>query len=122
MDYNEIKITRKLYRSGESEYLINNVRCRQKDIHELIMDTGIGKDGFSIIGQGKVDQILLSRRGKKSFNRRKSREFPSIVIVKMRRRENLQILKNSLLRVKDIVAELESQKEPLREQAEGKNI
>lgn len=122
VDYNEIKITRKLYRSGESEYLINNVRCRQKDIHELIMDTGIGKDGFSIIGQGKVDQILLSQADEK---RALIEEVAGISKYRYRKNEakrKLADTENSLLRVKDIVAELESQKEPLGEQAEKARI
>jgi len=122
VDYNEIKITRKLFRSGESEYLINNVRCRQKDIHELIMDTGIGKDGFSIIGQGKVDQILLSQADEK---RALIEEVAGISKYRYRKNEakrKLADTENSLLRVKDIVAELESQKEPLREQAEKARI
>ncbi len=122
VDYNEIKITRKLYRSGESEYLINNVRCRQKDIHELIMDTGIGKDSFSIIGQGKVDQILLSQAEEK---RALIEEVAGISKYRYRKNEakrKLADTENSLLRVKDIVAELESQKEPLREQAEKAKI
>src|SRR5690606_5104650 len=58
LDFNEVTVSRRLYRSGESEYLINKVPCRMKDIHELFMDTGIGKDGFSVIGQGRVDEIL----------------------------------------------------------------
>ncbi len=118
VDYSEIKITRRLYRSGESEYLINNVRCRQKDIHELIMDTGIGKDSFSIIGQGKVDQILLSQADEK---RALIEEVAGISKYRYRKNEakrKLADTENSLLRVKDIVAELESQKDPLKEQAE----
>lgn len=57
LDYNEVTVTRRLYRSGESEYLINKTSCRLKDIHELFMDTGLGREGFSIISQGKVDEI-----------------------------------------------------------------
>ena len=61
IDYSEVVITRKLYRSGESEFFINNNQCRLKDIHELLMDTGIGRDGYSIIGQGRVDEILSAK-------------------------------------------------------------
>ena len=118
VDYSEVKITRKLFRSGESEYLINNVKCRQKDIHELVMDTGIGKDSFSIIGQGKVDQILLSQAEEK---RALIEEVAGISKYRYRKSEakrKLTDTENSLLRVKDILGELESQKEPLKEQAE----
>ena len=118
VDYSEIKITRKLYRSGESEYLINNVRCRQKDIHELIMDTGIGKDSFAIIGQGKVDQILLSQADEK---RALIEEVAGISKYRYRKNEAKRKLldtENSLLRVKDILRELEIQKDPLKDQAE----
>ena len=58
LDQSEITITRRLYRSGESEYMINKTPCRLKDIHELFLDTGVGREGFSVIGQGKVDEIL----------------------------------------------------------------
>ena len=58
IDYNEVTVTRRLYRSGESEYLLNGSNCRLKDIHELFYDTGIGKEGYSIIGQGQIDKIL----------------------------------------------------------------
>src|SRR3712207_4494022 len=61
VEYSDVKITRRLYRSGESEYFINNTKCRLKDIQELFMDTGIGKEGYSIIGQGKIDAILSGR-------------------------------------------------------------
>ena len=61
MDYSEIKVTRRVYRSGESSYLINGSECRLKDIYELFMDTGIGRDGYSIIGQGKIDEILSNK-------------------------------------------------------------
>lgn len=118
VDYSEIKITRKLFRSGESEYLINNVRCRQKDIHELIMDTGIGKDSFAIIGQGKVDQILLSQADEK---RALIEEVAGISKYRYRKNEAKRKLldtETSLLRVKDILRELEIQKDPLKEQAE----
>ncbi len=61
VDYNEVTVTRRLYRSGESEYLINGSGCRLKDIHELFYDTGIGKEGYSIIGQGQIDKILSGK-------------------------------------------------------------
>ncbi len=61
MDYTEVKVTRKVYRSGESEYLINDTTCRLRDVRDLFMDTGIGIDGYSIIGQGKIDSILSNK-------------------------------------------------------------
>ena len=61
IEYTEVTVTRRVYRSGESEYLINGTNCRLKDIHELFMDTGIGREGYSIIGQGKIDEILSSK-------------------------------------------------------------
>ncbi len=118
IDYSEIKVTRKLYRSGESEYLINNNRCRLKDIHELIMDTGIGRDSFAIIGQGKVDQILLSQAEEK---RMLIEEVAGVSKYRYRKNEakrKLADTEQSLCRVRDIIAELSSQEEPLRLQSE----
>ena len=84
MDYSEIKVTRRVYRSGESSYLINGSECRLKDIYELFMDTGIGRDGYSIIGQGKIDEILSN----KSEDRRLLfEEAAGIVKYKNRRNE-----------------------------------
>ena len=84
VDYTEIKITRRVYRSGESSYSINGVECRLKDIYELFMDTGIGRDGYSIIGQGKIDEILSN---KSEDRRRLFEEAAGIVKYKNRRTE-----------------------------------
>ena len=117
IDYNEVKITRRMYRSGESEYYLNKSSCRLKDIRELLMDTGIGKDGYSIIGQGKIDEILSS----KSEDRRQLfEEAAGIVKYKHRKYEaekKLADTKDNLLRVKDILYELENQLEPLKKQS-----
>ena len=83
-DYDEVAISRKMYRSGESEYLINGVRCRLKDVQELLMDTGIGKDGYSIIGQGRIDQLLSN---KPQDRRMIFEEAAGIVKFKVRREE-----------------------------------
>ena len=118
VDYSEIKITRKVYRSGESAYYINGTPCRLKDIHELFMDTGIGREGYSIIGQGRIDSILSTR----SEDRRALfEEAAGIVKFKTRRSQaenKLEDVKKNLLRTNDIISELEKQVDPLREQAE----
>lgn len=118
IDFSEVKITRRLYRSGDSEYLINNAQCRMKDIHLLFADTGIGKDGYSLIGQGRVDEILNS----KSDDRRGIFEDASgIMKYRMRKAESerkLNLTEQNLLRVNDIVNELEHQIKPLEKQAE----
>jgi len=118
IDFSEVTVTRRVYRSGESEYMINKTPCRLKDIYELFLDTGIGKDGYSIIGQGRVDEILSS----KSEDRRAIFEEASgIMKYKVRKQEaekKLEMTRQNLLRINDIIAELENQLEPLREQSE----
>lgn len=118
IDYTEVTVTRRVFRSGESDYLINGVGCRLKDVHELFMDTGVGREGYSIIGQGKIDEILSS----KSDDRRKLfEEAAGIVKYKNRRQEasvKLEKERQNLLRIDDIIGELESQIEPLADQAE----
>lgn len=118
IEYNEVTVTRKLYRSGETGYFINKVPCRLKDILELFMDTGIGKDGYSIIGQGKIDEILSN----KSEDRRHIfEEAAGIVKYRARKAESekkLEQTKLNLLRINDILAEIEGQIEPLRIQSE----
>ena len=86
VDYEEVTVTRKLYRSGESEYLINGASCRLKDINEMFYDTGIGKEGYSIIGQGQIDKILS---GKPEERRELFDEAAGIV--KFKRRKNLSL-------------------------------
>ncbi|MCX7883543.1 MAG: chromosome segregation protein SMC [Caloramator sp.] len=117
-DYSEITVTRRLYKSGESEYLINNTQCRLKDITELFMDTGIGTDGYSLIGQGKIEEILSS----KSEDRRLLfEEAAGIVKYKTRKIEaekKLEVTKQNLIRILDIINNLDEQIEPLKEQSE----
>ncbi len=118
IDFEEVTVTRKLYRSGESEYLINGSACRLKDVNELFYDTGIGKEGYSIIGQGQIDRILS---GKPEERRELFDEAAGIV--KFKRRKNMSVKKleeerQNLLRVNDILAELEKQVGPLERQAE----
>ena len=118
LDYSDITISRRVYRSGESEYYINKTLCRMRDIHELFMNTGIGKEGYSIIGQGRIDEILSTR----SEDRRAIfEEAAGIMKYKARKKEALHKLENTkqnLLRIDDIIIELESQLEPLKDQAE----
>jgi chromosome segregation protein len=118
IEYSEVTITRRIYRSGESGYFINKSPCRLKDVLELFMDTGIGKDGYSIIGQGKVDEILSN----KSEDRRHIFE-EAAGIVKYRSRKNesekkLEQTKLNLLRINDIISEIESNIDSLRIQSE----
>lgn len=118
IEYSEVTITRKIYRSGETGYYINKVPCRLKDVLELFMDTGIGKDGYSIIGQGKIDEILSN----KSEDRRKIfEEAAGIVKYRARKAESekkLEQTKLNLLRINDILVEIESNIEPLKLQSE----
>ena len=118
IEYEEVTVARKLYRSGESEYLINGSPCRLKDVNELFYDTGIGKEGYSIIGQGQIDKILS---GKPEERRELFDEAAGIV--KFKRRKSMSVKKleeerQNLLRVNDILAELEKQVGPLERQAE----
>ena len=118
IDYTEVTVTRRIYRSGESGYFINKAPCRLKDILELFMDTGIGKDGYSIIGQGKIDEILSN----KSEDRRHIfEEAAGIVKYRARKEESekkLEQTKLNLVRINDILVEIEGNIEPLRKQSE----
>ena len=118
VDYTEVMITRRVYRSGEGEYYINKSACRLKDIVELFRDTGVGKEGYSIIGQGRIDEIL----SQKSEDRRGVfEEAAGIVKYRTRKEESekrLSNMRDNLSRVEDIIAELESQLEPLEKASE----
>lgn len=122
IEFSEVTVTRRLYRSGESEYQINGSHCRLKDVHALFMDTGVGREGYSIIGQGRVDEILSN----KSEDRRYLfEEAAGIVKYKSRRNEALHKLNNekqNLVRVDDLIEELSTQLQPLEEQAKQANI
>jgi len=118
LDFSEVTVTRRVHRNGDSEYLINKQPCRLKDITELFMDTGIGKEAYSIIGQGRIEEILSTR----SEDRRGIFEEASgIVKYKSRKKEaqkKLEDTENNLLRIHDLVSELEDQIGPLKSQAE----
>ena len=118
IDYDEVTVSRRLYRSGESEYMINGASCRLKDVNELFMDTGIGKEGYSIIGQGQIDQILSS---KPEDRRNLFDEAAGIVKFKSRKDTAIKKLeeeKINLTRLSDILSELEKQIGPLEKQSE----
>ncbi|HZG84433.1 chromosome segregation protein SMC [Paenibacillus sp.] len=118
LDFSEVTVTRRLHRNGDSEYFINNQACRLKDITELFMDTGIGKEAYSIIGQGRIEEILSTR----SEDRRGIFEEASgIVKYKSRKKEatkRLEETEANLVRINDLASELEDQLEPLKKQSQ----
>ena len=119
IDYDEVTVARRIYRSGESEYLINGTPCRLKDVNELFYDTGIGKEGYSIIGQGQIDKILS---GKPEERRELFDEAAGIVKFKRRKaaaQTKLENEKQNLVRVNDILSELEKQVGPSGEAIRG---
>lgn len=118
MEYDEVTITRRLFRSGDSEYYINKSPCRLKDITEMFLDTGLGKDVYSVIGQGRVDEIINSRPEER---REIFEEAAGILKYKIRKKEarrRLDETRDNLVRVQDLIYELETQVEPLQAQAE----
>ena len=122
IDFEEVTVARRVYRSGESEYLINGSPCRLKDVTELFYDTGIGKEGYSIIGQGQIERIL---NGKPEERRELFDEAAGIVKYKKRKataQKKLENERENLVRVNDILAELERQVGPLERQAENARI
>ena len=119
IDYDQVTVSRRLYRSGESEYMINGSACRLKDINELFYDTGIGKEGYSIIGQGQIDKILS---GKPEERRELFDEAAGIVKFKRRKaiaQKKLEDEQANLVRVSDILSELEKQVGPLERQSKA---
>ncbi len=122
IDFEEVTVARRIYRSGESEYLLNGAPCRLKDVNELFYDTGIGKEGYSIIGQGQIDRILS---GKPEERRELFDEAAGIVKFKKRKvaaQKKLEDEKQNLVRVNDILSELEKQIGPLEKQSETARI
>lgn len=118
IEFEEVTVTRRVFRSGESAYFINKAPCRLKDIHELFMDTGLGRDGYSIIGQGNVAQILST----KAEDRRSIfEEAAGVSKYKHRKEESerkLETVNENLVRINDIISELENQLKPLGDQSE----
>lgn len=117
IDFTEVKVARRVFRSGESEYLINGASCRLKDVQELFFDTGIGKEGYSIIGQGQIEKILS---GKPEDRRELFDEAAGIVKYKKRKKQaekNLAEERDNLSRITDILKEIEKQLVPLEKQS-----
>ena len=117
VDYDEVTVARRVYRSGESEYLLNGAGCRLRDVQELFLDTGIGKEGYSIIGQGQIDRIVS---GRPEERRELFDEAAGIVKFKKRKavaEKDLAQEQANLARVQDIITELEKQVGPLEKQA-----
>ena len=117
LPYEEITVSRRLYRSGESEYRLNDAECRLKDIHELFYDTGIGKEGYSLIGQGQIDKILSGKA-----EERRALFDEAVGIVKFKRRKDISQKKleeeqANMERIQDILSELEKQLAPLERQS-----
>ena len=118
-DYgDEVSVTRKLYRSGESEYIVNGRAVRLKDINELFMDTGLGRDGYSIIGQGRIAEIVSAKSSERRDIFEEASGISKFRYKKSEAERKLSASEENLLRLSDIISELESRVEPLREQAE----
>lgn len=114
----EVSITRKLYRSGESEYLINGSQVRLKDIYELFMDTGLGRDGYSIIGQGRVAEIVSAKSNERREIFEEAAGISKFRYKKAEAERRLAAAQENIVRLKDIIAELEVRVEPLKIQSE----
>jgi chromosome segregation protein len=118
LEYSEVSVSRKLFRSGDSEYLINKTPCRLRDVHELFLDTGVGKDAFSLVGQGQVETVL---NAKPEERRSMIEEAAGVVRYRHRKREavrKLEETEGNLVRLEDILHELSGRLEPLSRQAE----
>jgi len=118
VEYQEVEVTRRMYRSGESEFLINNKKARMKDVRELFLDTGVGKDGYSIIGQGRIDEILSN---KPEDRRAIFEEASGVSKYRYKKEESLRKLEKTeanLLRIKDILYEIEQNEARLKGESE----
>lgn len=118
LPYNEVSVTRRMYRSLESEFLINNKKCRLKDIKELFMDTGIGNDGYSVIGQGKIESVLSSKPEDRRNIFEEAAGISKYKYKKVQSKNKLLKTEENLIRIEDILSEIESQEKNLRVQAE----
>lgn len=116
--YNEVSVTRRMYRSLESEFLINNKKCRLKDIKELFMDTGIGKDGYSLIGQGKIESVLSSRPEDRRAIFEEAAGISKFKYKKVQSKNKLLKTEENLIRIEDLLTEISNQEESLNKQAE----
>ena len=118
IEFGEVTITRRIFRSGESEYLINKTPCRLKDITELLLDTGIGRDGYSVIGQGRIDEILSNRSEDRRHIFEEASGIMKYKVRKLDAEKKLEFTRLNLERINDIIIELETQLEPLKDQSE----
>ena len=118
VDYSEVSVTRRMYRSLESEFLINNKKCRLKDIKELFMDTGIGKDGYSVIGQGKIESVLSSKPEDRRNIFEEAAGISKYKYKKIQSKNKLLKTEENLIRIEDILSEIEVQEQNLKDQAE----
>ena len=116
-DNDFVSITRRFYRSHESEYLINNVSGRLKDVHELFMDTGLGRDGYSMIGQGKIDNIISTKSDERRDIFEEASGISKYRYRKTEAERKLTAAEDNLLRLKDILDELEARVGPLEDQS-----
>lgn len=119
VEYTEVSLTRKLYRNGESEYLLNNTPCRLKDIVDILHDSGIGRDGYSIIGQGKVDEIVNSKPENRRIIFEEAAGISKFKSKKIEASRKLERTRENLSRLRDILGEIEKQLTPLKHQAEN---
>ncbi|SJZ35068.1 chromosome segregation protein SMC [Garciella nitratireducens] len=117
IEYNEVRITRRVFRSGESEFYINKSLCRLKDIHQLFMDTGLGKEGYSIVGQGKIDEILSASSEDRRYIFEEAAGIVKYKARKIEAEKKLSRTEQNLLRINDIIKELENQIDPLSTQS-----
>ncbi|MGD9901381.1 MAG: chromosome segregation protein SMC [Spirochaetales bacterium] len=117
-DYDEVIISRKLYRSGESDYSINKTSCRLKDITNLLYNSGIGRDGYSIIGQGKVEEILNSKPENRRAIFEDAAGISGFKAKKVESERKLERTRDNLTRLRDIIGEIERQLKPMKSQAE----
>lgn len=117
-DHDDVSVSRKLYRSGESEYQINHVNVRLKDVYELFMDTGLGRDGYSIIGQGRISEIVSAKSTQRREIFEEAAGISKYRYRKLEAERRLEAAEENLLRLRDILSELESRVEPLRIQSE----
>jgi len=118
VEFTEVTVTRRVFRSGESEYMINKTPCRLKDINEMLFDTGLGKDGYSVIGQGRVDEILSTRSEDRRHIFEEASGIMKFKVRKLEAEKKLESTKQNLLRINDIINELENQLEPLKQQSD----
>lgn len=114
IDYDEVLITRRYFRSGESEYYINKSSCRLKDIHELLMDTGMGRDGYSVIGQGKIDEIVSAKPEDRRIIFEEAAGISKYRYRKAESEKKLQQTSDNLIRILDLISEIEARLEPLK--------